>query len=263
MLSVTPHFIGTYTKNLLMDWEAISQFIANDTLWIKDQLQSTERITLLTNQQIDDALNGPFQLFYRSHLCAFAAIAKLDVALNFEKEDTFKETENVAEISFDIPKHMLDSIEFSTLQGLRDNLDTLTKEHHEQWIAQIKNWTESLLSEIQQNKIILSDGEIQEFSTNQPISEINDRFVEFKIPFPKLKELDANFQQYFILKSTLAIHSALSRAQQPHGEKEIDAAIKNLKAVLKNIAETEAGLVEMQQKAIDELLIPVTIDSNN
>lgn len=257
MLSVAPHFIGTYTKSLLMDWATISHLIRNDTIWIKDQIHSTNDITTLSNQQINDAQNGPFQRFYQSHLQAYTAIAKIEIALNFIKEDTFKETENVVEITFDVPKQLLDTMEFSTLQSLRDNLNALTKEHHEQWVTQTKNWTETLLAELKKNKILLSDSERQEFSTNQPISEINERFVEFKIPFPKLKESDANFQQYFILKSTLAIHSALSRAQQPHGEKEIDVAIKELKTPLKNIANMEEELAKTQQKETDELLVPI------
>ena len=85
MLTITPHFISTYAKSLVADWSVIHNFIKEDTIWIKDRLHSNSA-SILTTKQINDALNGPFQTFFRTHLKAYALISKIETALNFLKK---------------------------------------------------------------------------------------------------------------------------------------------------------------------------------
>ena len=72
MLSLENHFTGTYAKNVLADWRVIFDFIYEQTLWVKDTIQSEQdsnplKPVTLTDLQISDALNGPLYQFFKPH----------------------------------------------------------------------------------------------------------------------------------------------------------------------------------------------------
>lgn len=258
MLTLEHHFTGTYAKRFLTEWPVLSDIMHEETRWQKDRLQGNALIEL-TEKQIDDALNGPFQTFFKLHLHAYAAIAKVDVALNFSKEETLKDLDNATEIDFGVSKLLINKTDSSTLRELREKLDQLIKEHYAQWQESIRHWIEALQSHINQ-QCALSDLEVGEFSINQPISELNERFIELNISTPAFSKFDGNFQQYFILKATLVIHSALSRMHQPHSEKKINDIVKKLANTLKKMHYEENLLVDSQQKKVKSLLIAIQWD---
>ncbi|EKD92130.1 MAG: putative cytosolic protein [uncultured bacterium] len=265
MITLPDHFASTYTKMLLEEWTVIHDIIQEETIWIKDTLQqSTSESPLpsmLNNQQINDVFNGPFQHFFKSHLKAFAALSKIETALTISKEDFFKESEH-GDKTLGIPESFLEHTEFSTLKELRNNLETITKKHHAQWKSEIQKWTEILLQKFKKNNINLSDLELQDFSLNQPLSEINDRFINLKIPEPKLPKSPFNFQHYFILKITMAAHSAFNRMQQSKTENEIiDTAVSAMQTSLKSIHQAEKTLIATQEKAVNELMLPMTFEN--
>lgn len=258
MLVLSHHFTGTYAKNALADWTVIADIIQKKTRWIKETIQSHQTSLsvspALSDQQMDDAFNGPFQSFFKLHLTAYANIAKMNTALTLVKEDYFKETEHLNEKVFAIPGALLEKTEFSTLKKIRDELDAATKLHDTQWETEIKNWITWLLDFLQKNNIQLSDLELQEFSMNQPLSELHDRFIDLKLNLPKLSKSDFNFQQYFTVKIMLAIQSALNRTQQPHTEKDIEQQLKLLGPILKKIDKTEKALLQTQTQAVTQLV---------
>ena len=137
MLELKNHFTGTYAKNLLADWSVISDFIRQKTTWVKDTVRGeTEfhplKFPTLNDQQINDALNGPFQHFFKAHLRAHAQISKVEAALSITKEDLFKDAEQPIEAPFGLPQPFLNKMEFSTFKELRNKLDALTKAHYAQ-----------------------------------------------------------------------------------------------------------------------------------
>lgn len=264
MLDLQKHFTGTYAKALLADFPELSDLIRQKTIWVKDtiQTQHTEnplQRPTLTDQQIDDAHNGPFQQFFTPHIKTYMAIAKLDCALAITKEDFFKESEQSVNKIFNIPEELLENTEYATLKQLRDQLNVLIKEHNTQWESEIANWNNTLLEDFKKNGFILSDLEIRDFNINQPVSELNDRFIHLKINLPKLEKSAFDFKQYFTLKAVLAIHSALSRSQQSHAEKDIDQQLKIIQPALKNINQAEKQLAETQSNALEQLVAGIGI----
>ncbi len=262
MLDLTNHFTGTYTKIILGDWPVISDFIKQETAWIKVTVQALPEDKQLihgslTDQQIDDALNGPLQSFFKLHLRAYTAIAKVETALTLSKEDYFKESEHINQKVFAVPERLLASTEIGSLKELRKQLDEKTKEHYAQWQTQIHHWTKELLQAFEKNNLKLSDLEQQEFSANQPASELHDRFIDLKINLPKLSKSDFDFQQYFTLKALLAIHSTLNRMQQARTEKDIEQQLKALQPILKVMVQTEKTLSETQEKAVGQLIAKI------
>lgn len=264
MIELQNHFTGTYAKSLLADWPVLTQCIRQKTAWVKDTINIKNKTDanaalLLTDQQINDAFNGPFQQFFIPHLRAYVAIAKIETALTISKEDFFKESEQTVSNPLGVPDAFLAKMEFSTLKDLHHKLVALTQEHYAQWESETQAWTEALLQTIKKDNLTLSDLELQDFTINQPLSELNDRFLNLKVAFPKLSKSPFDFEQYYTLKATLAIHSALSRSQMPNTEAAIEKIFKALSANLKSIRQTEKKLAEAQEKALKELTAVVAV----
>lgn len=258
MLQLDAHNIGTYARNLIADWPLLTKLIQQETRWIKDTVVKAEtaspKIDVLGDQEIDDVFNGPYQAFFKSHLQAQAAITRLEAAHTISTEDYFKESEHHDDLSLGVPKARLAQIDASTLSELRNQLNTLTQEHYNQWQTHQQQWTESLLRALSENKISLNDIELQEFPLNQPASELHDRFVNLHTPLPKLDKSPFDCQQYWILKTTLTVQSALSRMQMPNTEKDIGQALKPLQPVFNTIKPAEMELSKTQQIALKKLL---------
>lgn len=260
MIDLQNHFTGTYGKNLLAQWSILSDLMHQQTIWVKETIQTQDQdsrgATLLHDRQINDALNGPFQAFFKQHLNAYRKISTIETALTLSKEDFFKESEPAVDITLGVPEEILSTMELSTLKELRDQLDDMTHAHFEEWFMHIQTWIETLLAVFSENKLTLSDLEIQDFSINQPLSELRDRFINLKIAIPPLSKSAFNFQQYFTLKITLAIQSALSRMQNPNTDKDIELALKSFLPALKTINESENELFDTQKKSVDQLIQP-------
>ncbi|MCX7120497.1 MAG: hypothetical protein NTZ67_01775 [Gammaproteobacteria bacterium] len=259
MITLQNHFTGTYAKNLLADWKIIANLMLQKSTWVKDTTQAQlEKETLkpltLTDLQMSDAFNGPFQHFFKIHLRAYAKISTIETALTISKDDLFKESEMPTNTIFNIPEKLLSSIESSALKELRAKLDSSTKEHYALWESAIQNWIDTFIQTLKNNDITLSDIELNDLATNQPISELHDLFINLKIALPKLSKSAFDFQQYFTLKIILTVQSALGRAQQPHGEKEIEAMLKTLQPIFKVINKTEKELLATQEKSVNELV---------
>lgn len=264
MLSLENHFIGTYGKNALQNWSVIAKFIQQHGTWIREMISKSEQTEshpediLLTDQKINDALNGPLQNFFKTHLFAYATIAKLETAATLTKEDYFKETEHTEELNLGLPNYLIERNDFSTLKNLREQLSAMTKEHHAQWAEKEKEWEAIIIAELKVIDILISDSELQDLTMHQPISELNDRFINLKLTPPALPKDPFNFQQYWMLKSAIAIQSVFGRLQQPITDKEINDKVKLLKTAFKKIADTEKELIDTQRNAIQKLLTPIT-----
>ena len=258
MFNLPNHFTGTYAKNAIADWSILFNGIVEKTVWVKDAIQDTDaKLPILSDQQMNDAFNGPFQAFFKSHLRTYAHISKIEMALTIKNDDFFKESEHTIDTTFGIPESLLTKTDFSMLKDLRKQCDEVTSEHYAQWQADIQNWTDTLLREFKKNNITLSDLEIQAFSINQPMSEIEDQFIHLKLALPDFKKTGCDFQQYFILTLTLIIQSALGRSQQPNTDKDIAQVIKSFQPTLKTINKAEKALSQTQEKALAELIAAI------
>lgn len=261
MIDLKSHFLGTYGKMLLQDWENLTHLIQQQTRRISETVQAhqpekTFQKTILTDQQINDAWNGPFQQFYQLHVAAYAAILRVETALTLTKDELFKEQESVENNTFQVPQKILNKIELSDLKQMRATLNALFETHQQEWQTQIDVWTALLLKQLEENPT-LSDLEIIALQAHEPVSELYERFVDLKIEFPDLSKLSFNIAQYLTLKATLAIQSALARLHMPNDSSHVHAVAKTLQDALKSIQKTEKELIQKQQAALDGLLIKI------
>ena len=262
MVTLENHFIGTYGKNLLADWNVIADLIKLRGMWVKETLETTDtpnpENSLLSDQKINDALNGPYQKFFKTHLAAYAKIAKLETAITLAKEDYFKESEHTADLTLGLPTFLIERNDFSTLKNLRDQLNTLVKEHYTQWDAKDEEWKALIIAELKVIDLQVADSELKDLTVNQPLSELNDRFINLKLNLPKLPKSAFDCHQYWMLKAAIAIQSSLGRMHLPNNDKEIDEKLKLLRPAFKKIADAENALSKTQNAAIQKLLTPIT-----
>ena len=264
MLSLTPHYFGTYARNLVTDWSYMAKLMHEKTKWIKESIQNESdqdtnkrQFDVIDDQQIDDALNGPLQAFFTIHLSAYASIIKIDTAHKITSDDAFKESDQDIKEILEITPQQLEKINLEMLTTLRDTLYKSTQEHIAQWEEKQTAWTKTLLNAFKKNDIALNDIEIDEFSYFQPVSELQDRFTQLKLALPKLDNTPFDFEQYWILKATLAIQSALSSMQLPNTEKDVAESLKSLKSYLQQIKQEHETLEHAQKSALQELLLPL------
>lgn len=254
MLTLQNHFYNTYAKMLLSHWTVLADYLYQNTLWVKDTLQEKKESALLSDQQINDALNGPLQVFFKSFLSAYAKVAKLESAITLSKEDFFKEAESESDKTLGLSAQLIERTESGALKELRNKLNDLTTNYYTQWDAHIKNCAELLLADFKKMELTLSEIETHDFVTRHPVSELHAMYVDLKVPAPKLPKTDFDFSQYFTAKTVLIIHSALNRMQQPHTEQDITQKIKTLKSTFTTIETAEKELIHAQNNAITQLM---------
>lgn len=266
MLKLPTHFTGSYAKIICADWSKISTLILEQTRWTKESVAQGEsqdtQSALLSDEQWDDAMNGPYRIFFQPHLKAYADITKLETALMIAKEDYFKETEHSDQKIFPVPEKLLSKTENSTLSELREQLNELTTTHFNEWQTQLGNWLTQCIAELQsafqKKNIVMSDIESHDLTSNEPLSELNDRYINLSMTLPKLSKSDFNFAAYLTLKLWIIIQSALHRTHQDNLEKEADVLLKSFSPLLKKIDKDEKMLAEKQKNAIHQLISKIT-----
>lgn len=252
MIETPHHFMLTYTKNFLSSCHTLSNCWHQQTMWMRDAIKQDNMTVidaLLTDTQIDDALNGPMQPFFQSHLAAYLELCKLSAAATFTSDENLKELTKNIDPTFGVPKKFLDD-NIEKLSDKRKALDKLTVEHHDAWLNAILQWNTQVLEAIKKSDVALTEMEINEFITNQPLSELSTQFTELKLTPPKLSKDEFNFQDYFTLKAILVVHSALHRMHLPSQDDDVMQKIKSLRDTLKTIRKEAQTLISAQQKQL-------------
>lgn len=264
MTDLQNHFLSTYSNALLSDWTVIRDILITETQWMKERVQTDTQpdpilAQQISGQRINDAFNGPFQHFFKAHLHTYAMMTKIESALTIKKEELFKEAENTEHAFYGISSRHLEKIEISTVKQYKEQCNSVTKQHHQDWQTHIQQWCDAILVECQKNHFTLFDVETQDLQTNQTITELYNRFVDLKLPMQKLSKVPFDFHQYFIVKSMLAIQSALARMQQAPTESAIHEQLKILLPIFKSIKKAEEKTIAAQRKTLNELTAGLSV----
>lgn len=248
----SPVQLSTDTKVLINDWHALSEIIEKNTAYIKGTpLSETSSTTqgLLSDRQITDALQGPFQNFFKLKMTAYSAITKVRFMLVVTQDETFKNSKNT------YPKETLQKTAITDLDKMQKNLDEQLNAHYQQWQELIARWQQQLIAGLEENDIPLSDIEIKEFQDQEPLSELYARFTDLNIEMKTPEIVD--FDEYFHLKIHLAIHSSLSRRHKTHEHHEIHKISKKLKSLFSTITKEEKNLLTTQSQETSKVIEPI------
>lgn len=263
MLNLKHYAFDTYTQCYLEDWKTVVAVIDKHTKQTKELLEDAPQKTgrsLIDQRQLDDALNGPFSLMITRHIQARAKLKAIEIALSLSEKDAYKPEDLPENITMGCDTAVLKNTEISTILTIKKSLDSLLKEHEMQWESHISEWHDKLTHQLAEAALDVSENEIAEFLTSNPVSELNETFTDLKLPTAKVKNPPFSFKDYFKLKLIIIIHSALSRMHLPNTETDIQQYLKKLKDVLKEIAHAEDTLQKTQQAELSQTLDAVTVE---
>jgi len=245
------HFISTYTKIIASQYKPLKTFIEDHIHTVPSKLEQSPTIALLSEKQIDEALNGPFGQYIQTAMATYAALSQLASALNLTQDAFFKTQRIDASQKVILPQE-LKNFPPAQLTSIQKQINELVNKHHKEWITQVSEWQTSLLSALQQANIMLSDIEQKDFISDETISELLKQFTEFHLPMPKIALNPISFKDYFVLKTYLAIHNSLARQQLPHTKENVDPTLKQLKNIYVEIEKQGKEKLKSQKEELDK-----------
>lgn len=268
-------FLSTQSRILLTEWQSLAKVIVAHSVASKEKpitnleelesfdIENLENITfstaeefpnVLSEKQINTALQGPFGALIKEKMSGYATIARFRLELHLNKEDMFKNKRAPLAEKEKIPEKKMSKINFSELDRMQKELDTKTIEHNQEWLDFIHEWTEALINYLIHANVKLTEREVQDLHTEDIATELLPRFRELGMTLPQKEYPSMSFADYLILKAELAVQSALSRRHLPHGHSEIQETLKNFKPHLTTMQNQEQQLLSLQQKTTAALL---------
>ncbi|MCB1827135.1 MAG: hypothetical protein KDH94_01835 [Coxiellaceae bacterium] len=257
-------FISTHARISLSDWTVLAKLITDHAKLIKEKNQSaadTEESTLpniLSRREIEDALNGPLQAFFKLAITAYSTLARVQVNLNMLEDDTLKEKRAKLADEDKVPDKILKNTSLADITKIRRALDELVTQQAELWQSSRQQWEHQLLQHLNEQGLSLSEIEVKEFTDPEPISELLDRFTALNIDLPKTSKDDMNFSKYLTLKADIAIQSALSRQHLPHEQSNIQKVLSKIKSDFNAINKQEVNMLAEQKAAINAAVANVS-----
>jgi hypothetical protein len=256
-----PEFINTYQRVLISDYPTIAKLLYKHSCFLKDGGYNEEEFNadptnVLSEKQIQDAIQGPYSAFFLSKIQVFTIIARLRMAAHIEKEDSLKDNLTTLEKDFEIDPKKLEDFPSDEVTKLQEQFDELVTSQYQQWEGQLFFWQMSLTGAMRESGVAVTEMEADEFAAAEPITEILDHYKDLNLEPPKVS-YPLSFADYFRLKAYIAIHSALSRMMQPHTPKDIEKHMKALKKTLQEVEQKEKELAAAQNAETDEFLKPL------
>jgi hypothetical protein len=258
-------FIGTHERVILSDCASLSALIEKHGRRIKAQREtaqdsenSAQNPHIISQQEIEDAINGPLQGFFKQIMSAHAKLSLIRMNLTILDDESFNK--NRAQLTSDdqVPTNILQSISLSDIHKIQQELDQLTETQNQQWEKFHSDWAEYLNHRINEIGVSLSEIESSEFNTPEPSSELQERFIALNIALPKVKLDDMNFLKYFTLKSDIAIHSALSRQHLPNNQTDINKFLKKLKTDFDTMHKQESDLLAAHKSVTNQAVAKIS-----
>jgi len=257
-------FIGTHARITLSDWPVLADLVIKHSQLIKEQVhesQDPEETPLphvISKREIEDAIEGPMQDFFKEKITAYAKISRIQLNLTMLEDEAFKDRRAKLTDEDKVPKNILENTSTFELAKIQHELDELTRTHEEQWQQHREQWNQLILEHLNEQGLALSEIEMKEFVDPEPISELLERYVALNIELPKTRKSEMNFANYLTLKANIAIQSALSRQHMPHASSDIQKALSKLKADFNNIAKAETELLNNQKSATAEIIASIS-----
>lgn len=268
-------FLGTQTRILLTEWKALAKVIVAHSMAAKDKpitsfadlenfdIENLENLTLattdeiphiLSEKQINTALQGPFGAAIKQKMAAYAIIARLRLELHLNKEEIFKGKRLTLPPEQQIPEKKLLKLSFSQIDETQTNLDQITEQHDQEWQNFLQRWNEQLLAFLNKSTMPLTEREIKEFKDEDIATELLPRFSDVGLTLPKKNYAHMSFSDYLQLKAQLTVQSSLSRRHLSHTNNDIEQVLKNFSEQLTTMQNQEQQLLERQQAAIDSVI---------
>ncbi len=254
--------LTTCARVLLCDWAFISQLLEQYSLTRKAMKEkeregeSTLQMTapIISNDTYQESVQGPFGQFFRPLLKAYSKLLPIRLALHIAQEDVLKEARDLHFAEKALNNPLAEKLNLDYLVRLQEDLNQLAQTLHTLWQDHLKEGISHLIKTLGEEKLSLSILEISEFYEYEPLCELQERYQIAHLELPKIEVKNLGFTDYLKLKTVLTIQSALSRQQQPHQNKDIQAVFKPLKKTFEMIQKQEHQLIKEQEEKIQAIL---------
>ena len=192
MTSALPHyFVGTYTKVIISNYATLNQILFHRTTTIKDQLinesqsqqeNKAEGMPLvLSNQQLDDALNGPFSSFFKSFLNVFSLIAYLQQQIVQLNDEVFASKNENANNSYHIARDKLKKISINDIEMFEQKVNSFMTKSNDEWSDLVNESSQLLIEGFGRLNMKLTDTDLQELYNLYTASELVNRLNDMKV----------------------------------------------------------------------------------
>jgi len=243
-------FLSTYSKIIISQYRPLKAIITAHTLAVDEDQK------ILSSEQINEVLNGPYGHFTQLAISAYATFSKLISGLNLVQDTLFKTKRVNISKEVKLPQH-LKNYPLTKITALEKNLGKTLTENHQIWQKQLEEWENELLEVFKSIAFSLSEIETREFQSKETISTVLNQFTEFKITLPKINLHSLTFTDYLTLKTYLAIHNSLARRQKPSAHLEIMNILKKLMPTLTTIRKKEKEILQEQKKKVQKIIHPI------
>ena len=256
-----PHFINTYQRVLLSDWQTMAKLLFKHSALLKqggynEKEFNEDPTNVLTDRQINDSLQGPYSAFFLSHIQTFSKLARWRMAAHIEKEDSLKDNLSSLDKTLKIPLKKIETVGIDGIKELEEQLNELVSTHNQEWEGQLFFWQISITGALKSDGLELAEIETDDFNAPEPLSELLERYKGLNLE-PIKVNYPLCFADYFRLKAYLLIQSALSRQHLAHDDKTIQKNMKILKKPLQEIEKSEKKLLNTQQTTLNELVAKI------
>jgi hypothetical protein len=209
-MKLKDRFFTTYSKIMLSQYDPVKNIVQKHTPGISEE--KIEDQTLLSSEQLNEALNGPYGRFINLILPAYAGFNKLVSSINLTQDTLFKTKRVNIAAEVDLPKQ-LKNFPLNKMTALEKKLQQYINEYHDIWETLLQEWNEHLLKSIASIDFAVSEIEQREFTLEETVSQILNQFTDFRIDMPAVNLESLTFHEYLVLKIHLMIHNSLGRRQ--------------------------------------------------
>ena len=202
--------------------------------------------------EISDLFQGPYRAWLSCLIDKYMILTKLKAHVTIKNDDNIHPY--LHDSNFSIPAGIKTDQNSAAIDKMIMTLEKLCQTQYQQWQSQQENWQEQFSMLAMGCNLTLSTHEVDNFQHYETISELKEAFATQNTTAPKNKKPYYDFHDYYQMKVTLAIHSALTRQHMPHSIADIEQVYKNFKNYFKTIQQEAEKTLSSMQKEADSIM---------
>ena len=254
--------LSTDSQMIIALWPKFCEYIKLQQP--KSYSHSNNPSLLVDKDDIQAALNSPYNHYFHSIFKVIAHLSQLRYEFSIRKDETWQISEksviNKSDYEKLIISHYPDDFfnedNFKLFSTTLKEFDKLITQFYDENTQLLQHSYEAIQHHLCENNIILGEHEIRDLRISEPFIILKRRFTELNIPLPKFTKVSL-FSNYLKCKVIIAIHSYLSGQHLPNTPKDVKTYLLKLSDLFKLIEQHHDSTVQSHQKQINQLLAPL------
>ena len=261
MANSLPHFnIGTYTQIIIANYHKLHNVIRDRTTTVTDKINTNSEITndptvkVLTDKQLDDALNGPMAEFFKAYFNEYSLVAFLQQRIVQLNDEIFSPLPDTGSRYYECSRAQMKKITVTEIEMIEKKINSHLLEFDDKWSDLINQSFQGVIAGFESIGINLNEDDVNEITNPYTISELVDRLTQVNEEYEHNTE--EPFKNYFRHKCKLAAHNAISRQQEALDDKKMKNILKSLNPALQRIESEKEALMKEQLNSLQDITKP-------